>query len=98
MEKSVLFLHHDEIRSFGNRKLIDVWWRGPQAATAELMLLLGAISFPSTPPGMGHQYTLVAGSATEKKAANILKSTYARAAGKSARHEPSRWWSSHSAG
>lgn len=42
MEKSVLFLHHDEIRSFGNRKLIDVWWRG-RSRNAELMLLLAYI-------------------------------------------------------
>ncbi len=42
LEKSALFLHHDEMRSFGNRKIIDVWWRGHNR-NAELMLLLAYI-------------------------------------------------------
>ncbi len=40
--KSVLFLHHDERRGFGNRKVIDVWWRG-RSGNGDLMLLLAHI-------------------------------------------------------
>ena len=40
--KSVLFLHHDEKRGFGNRKVIDVWWRG-RSGNGDLMLLLAHI-------------------------------------------------------
>ena len=40
--KSVLFLHHDENRGFGNHKIIDVWWRG-RSGNGDLMLLLAHI-------------------------------------------------------
>ena len=40
--KSVLFLHHDEERGFGNQKVIDVWWRG-RSGNGDLMLLLSHI-------------------------------------------------------
>ncbi len=40
--KSVLFLHHDGKRGFGNRKIIDVWWRGHNR-NGDLMLLLAHI-------------------------------------------------------
>ena len=39
MKKSVLFLHMDEARGFGQRKVIQVWWRGI-GGNADLMLLL----------------------------------------------------------
>ena len=42
LDKSVLFLHHDETRGFGNRKVIDVWWRG-RSGNGDLMLLLAHI-------------------------------------------------------
>ena len=42
LDKSVLFLHHDEARGFGNRKIIDVWWRG-HSRNGDLMLLLAHI-------------------------------------------------------
>ena len=42
LEKSVLFLHHDEKRGFGNRRVIDVWWGG-RSGNGDLMLLLAHI-------------------------------------------------------
>ena len=42
LDKSVLFLHHDENRGFGNHKIIDVWWRG-RSGNGDLMLLLAHI-------------------------------------------------------
>ncbi|MEM7028835.1 MAG: amino acid permease [Chloroflexota bacterium] len=39
LEKTVLFLHFDQGRGFGNRKVINVWWRG-QDSNADMMLLL----------------------------------------------------------
>ncbi|MFZ1753329.1 MAG: hypothetical protein WBO46_15660 [Caldilineaceae bacterium] len=42
LHKSVLFLHYDEVRGFGQRRVIDVWWRG-RSRNAELMLLLAHI-------------------------------------------------------
>ncbi|RME55566.1 MAG: amino acid permease [Caldilineae bacterium] len=42
LEKSVLFLHHDDLRGVGRRQVIDVWWRG-RSQNGELMLLLAYI-------------------------------------------------------
>ena len=42
LEKSALYLHHDEMRGFGNHKIIDVWWRGHNR-NGDLMLLLAHI-------------------------------------------------------
>jgi len=42
LEKSVLFLHYDEKRGFGNRQVIDVWWGG-RSGNGDLMLLLAHI-------------------------------------------------------
>ena len=42
LDKSVLYLRHDEKRGFGKRKVIDVWWRG-QSGNGDLMLLLAHI-------------------------------------------------------
>lgn len=39
LHKSVLFLRLDPERGFGQRKIINVWWRG-QSSNADLMLLL----------------------------------------------------------
>ena len=39
LEKTVLFLHYDPERGFGQRKVINVWWRG-QDSNADMMLLL----------------------------------------------------------
>ena len=39
LEKTVLFLHFDQERGFGERKVINVWWRG-QDSNADMMLLL----------------------------------------------------------
>lgn len=39
LRKSILFLCYDENKGFGNRRRIDVWWRG-RDRNAELMLLL----------------------------------------------------------
>ena len=39
LEKSVLLLHDDEERGFGQRETINVWWGG-QGGNADLMLLL----------------------------------------------------------
>ncbi len=38
LNKSVLYLHYDEERGFGQRRKIDVWWGG-RSRNAELMLL-----------------------------------------------------------
>ncbi len=42
LEKSVLFLRYDDGRGFGQRRVIDVWWRG-RSRNADLMLLLAHI-------------------------------------------------------
>ncbi len=42
LDKSVLYLRHDEKRGFGKRKVIDVWWRG-HTRNGDLMLLLAHI-------------------------------------------------------
>jgi amino acid transporter len=42
LKKSVLFLHYDEERASGHKKVIDVWWRG-RDRNAELMLYLAHI-------------------------------------------------------
>lgn len=39
LRKSILFLHMDPARAFGERKRIQVWWQG-QGGNADLMLLL----------------------------------------------------------
>lgn len=39
LHKSVLLLHYDPARGFGERKTISVWWRG-RGGNADLMLLL----------------------------------------------------------
>lgn len=39
LKKSILFLHPDLKRGFGERKLIQVWWQG-KGGNADLMLLL----------------------------------------------------------
>ena len=39
LHKSVLFLRYDAERGFGQRRTINVWWRG-QSSNADLMLLL----------------------------------------------------------
>lgn len=39
LNKSVLFLHYDEERDFGNRERMDVWWQG-RGGNEDLMLLL----------------------------------------------------------
>ena len=39
LQKSVLFFHYDPERGFGQRKIINVWWRG-KSSNADLMLLL----------------------------------------------------------
>ncbi len=42
LDKSVILLHYDRLRGFGNRKKIQVWWGG-RDSNAELMLLLAHI-------------------------------------------------------
>jgi amino acid transporter len=42
LQKSVLFLHSDSNRDVGQKKQIDIWWRG-RDRNAELMLLLAHI-------------------------------------------------------
>ena len=42
LKKSLLFLHCDTSKRFGQKKRIDVWWRG-RGRNAELMLLLAHI-------------------------------------------------------
>ncbi len=42
LHKSVLFLHYDETRRFGQYRVIDVWWGG-RGGNADLMLLLAHI-------------------------------------------------------
>ncbi len=42
LKKSVLFLKYDESRGFGEKKCIDIWWRG-QDRNGELMLLIAHI-------------------------------------------------------
>jgi hypothetical protein len=42
LRKSVLFLKYDESKGFGEKKRIDVWWRG-QDSNADLMLLFAHI-------------------------------------------------------
>ncbi|MGB0385886.1 MAG: amino acid permease [Ardenticatenaceae bacterium] len=37
--KSVLFLHYNQERGYGQKKIINVWWRG-RSANADLILLL----------------------------------------------------------
>lgn len=39
LKKSVLFMHRDPERGYGDRALIDVWWRG-RDRNAELMIIL----------------------------------------------------------
>jgi len=39
LNRSVLFLNHDEERGFGNRERMDVWWQG-RGGNEDLMLLL----------------------------------------------------------
>lgn len=39
LEKSVFLLHVDDIVGFGNRAVIDVWWRG-RGGNADLMVLI----------------------------------------------------------
>ncbi len=39
LRKSVIFLHYDPVKGFGDRRRIDVWWGG-RDHNAELMLLL----------------------------------------------------------
>lgn len=46
--KSTLFLSYDNDRGFGQRKQIDVWWRG-RDRNAELMLLLAHVIQQSRP-------------------------------------------------
>ena len=48
LQKSVLFLHSDSNRDVGQRKQIDIWWRG-RDRNAELMLLLAHIISQSSP-------------------------------------------------
>lgn len=42
LRKSVVFLHYDEERGYGDYRTIDIWWGG-LGKNAELMLLLGHI-------------------------------------------------------
>ncbi len=42
LKKSVMFLHYNQERGFGQKKRIDIWWRGLDR-NAELMLLLAHI-------------------------------------------------------
>jgi amino acid transporter len=42
LEKSVLFLKYDSHRGYGNRRQIDVWWRG-RDRNAQLMLMIAHI-------------------------------------------------------
>ncbi|MFK7802226.1 MAG: amino acid permease [Anaerolineae bacterium] len=42
IDKSVIFLHYDSERGFGERKSINIWWRS-RGSNADLMLLLGHI-------------------------------------------------------
>ncbi len=48
LRKSVLFLEFDEERGFGEKRQIDVWWRG-RDRNAELMLLLAHVIRQSRP-------------------------------------------------
>ena len=42
IEKSIIFLHYDSERGFGERKTINIWWRS-RGGNADLMLLLAHI-------------------------------------------------------
>ncbi len=42
LHKSVLFLHYDPVRGFGERKTINIWWKG-KGSNADMMLLLAHI-------------------------------------------------------
>ncbi|MFT5193228.1 MAG: amino acid transporter [Cellvibrionaceae bacterium] len=42
IDKSIIFLHHDDELGFGDRKTINVWWRS-RGGNADLMLLIGHI-------------------------------------------------------
>ncbi|MCB0013113.1 MAG: hypothetical protein KDE34_14480, partial [Anaerolineales bacterium] len=42
LNKNVLLLHHDDTRGFGQRRAINIWWKG-RGANADLMLLLAYI-------------------------------------------------------
>jgi amino acid transporter len=39
LRKSILFLHPDPVRGFGNKQVIDVWWQG-RGGNADLMLMM----------------------------------------------------------
>ena len=68
LEKSVLFLHFDEKRGFGNKKVIDVWWRG-RSGNGDLMLLAGAYYFAESDMGRGFD-PVAADSAARVRAGN----------------------------
>ncbi len=48
LKKSTMFLHFDEEREFGQKKRIDVWWRG-RDRNGELMLLMAHLIGRSRP-------------------------------------------------
>ncbi len=39
LKKSVLLLHYDQVRGFGQKKVINIWWRG-RGRNGDLMVLL----------------------------------------------------------